>query len=428
MLILYLLILLLAIVLSRSRAGCVTPVIIFMGAWVTMALLYMADSRFFQMFPYQIPPKAHIVRLGSMVAFLGGTAAVWLLFPRKVISPVASSYSRPLMLLTWIWLAVLGVCAVSRGWIVYQTYGEILGALPRVRNDFVSGALIFPRFTGLATLAANLCALNLGVLFGQGRRVWMPTGLFLVLAIINDAAMADKGGLRLIILLGLTCYYTRTLLSAEKFRGYTKYVLAGLAAFCLYSAITYFRVEDQSATMLEVSIKHFYGNIAGNIGSSAWFLEHPWPTAPWGAYSFNGYYALLGIPGIEGFRSADFFNADIVAIGIFNTTDYVAYLTADFGLWGALTISALLGGISAWLFLRAKYTRSIPFTQVLAFFATGLVISVRGFYFGAAGFAVTILLIGAQPILLRTLWPMKVRRNRPLQSVMSWPTPSMRAP
>jgi oligosaccharide repeat unit polymerase len=391
----------LSVALSRLRTRYPSPMILFCGVWTAMAAMYLADSYIFRIFIWEIPLRGHLVRLAALTAFLVGSALVWFAYPRR--REFRAERPDGLLTLTYLLQLAFAICVAGRLWALVSTYGNPLSAVANIRDDFVSGRLVFPAYTSLGTVIANIIALNLGVLIGLGRRVHAPVFAFIVLAIFNDAAAADKAGMRLVVFLAFAAFFSRLLLRRRNFHGYIKYASMALAAFTVYSLITYLRVKDRSATFFEATLPHFYANISGNIASSAWFLEHPWPKAPPGVYSFRQFYLVLGLPGPDTDRMPAYVFAWIDPNHGFNTTDYLHYLTADFGIGGALLGSVVLGFISSWLYLRAKYFRTVPAVQLLAAFMVALVLSIRGFYFGAPGFWLTLGCIWLQGLYLVTL-------------------------
>lgn len=390
--------------MSRMRTVGLTPLVVFIGVSIAAVILYLFDGMLFQIFNYTITPSAHLMRICSLFVFMAGALLVRPFYQKRRVRMVGAC-SR-LEKITDGLILLMAVCAFMRILTITIQYGNPIAALPRVRDDFVAGALVFPRWTSLATLAANLLALNIGFLIGAGVRAYKRVFVFIVLAVLNDSTAADKAGLRLIIMLVFAVYYTRMYVVGKPFSFgiYVRCFLFGISVFAIYSTITYFRVVDQSASVIEVTVKHLYMNFVGNFASSAWFLDNPWPKAGFGVYSFPGFYQLLGISSLEEHRLASFFNADIVPVGIFNTSDYIAYINADFGLVGVLTVSGVMGLFSAWLHCRAYNSGGLLYVQLVSLGTAGLVVSIRGFYFGAPGFWVTMVLLVCQHFYVTSGW------------------------
>jgi oligosaccharide repeat unit polymerase len=395
---LFLLIFLLAVALSRLRSRFLTPAILFTGIWLGMVCFYALDPYLFQFFTYRVPRHASLYRLMSLAAFVGGTILVWIAVPPRV----SRKFTQParLKIVARILIVLFASGTMFRLGSVVMKYGNPIAALPQIREDFVHGSLLLPGWTKIATVFGNLAALDLGVLFGLGDFVVLDVLALLGLAILNDSATGDKGGMRLIVFFALAAYYSTVFLRGKRFRNYTRYLVMGACAFGAYSLITYLRVEGGEVTVMRATFGHFYLNIVGNLPSSAWFLDHPWPAGKLGAYSFPGFYELIGKPALETGANNDFFNADIVGVGIYNTSDFIAYLSADFGAIGVAVASGIAGAVSAAFFLRAKYLPTTSSVASLALIAGGLVLLVRGFYFGAPGFWLTWLALSAQNIAL----------------------------
>lgn len=392
--------LILALVLSRARTTVITPLVVFVGVWAFMVAAYEMNPYFLALFNFAIPAKAHLARLISLLTFTGGFTLVWLVLPGLPAEP--HPRLPGLGTITTCLLAALALCAALRLQVIYERFGAIISALPNVREEYVAGRLHFPGVTAAAAPLANLCALNLAVMMGLGQPAFGRTALLVVLLMINDAATADKSGMRLIVALGIGLYYTRRLVAGGGFRHVGRLLAGAAVALGLYSAITYFRVQGRTASVFDVTVLHFYGNIVGNLASSAWFMDHPWPPGNPGQYSFAGFYALLQRPMLNT-ADTSFYNADIMPVGLYNTTDYIGYLFADFGAPGLWLASLLLGAAGAVLFVRARSTRRPEVAQLLTLYTTGLVLSVRGFYYGGPGFWLTCGLVAAQAWVLRRL-------------------------
>lgn len=403
MIVIYFILYIVGLVISRSRSIVYTPSTLFIGSWLLVLILFQLDPILFSEFTYIIPDTIHSYRLVSLFSFLVGTSLVWLNFPiiKEQSIELEGIEIQKIEAFFKILMVGFSIGTIIRIYIIIKTYGlSIAIALPSIRSDFVSGDLKFPLISSLGTLFANLLALNLGYLFGLGRSVGKWIIAFVMLSVINDSTMGDKAGLRLILILVISAYYTRKFVLKSNFIGVWKYVVAIFFALGFYSVITFFRVKEQSASIMDVTFGHFYVNIVGNIASSSYFIEHPWPNDYFGAYSFSDFYNLFGLNFSQShvaIEESSFFNANITTSGgIYNTTDYLAFLYADFGINGIILISFILGCVTSYLFLLAKCKSSLNNIFFLSYFTGALLICVRGFYFGAPGFWITLLLIPLQ--------------------------------
>ena len=395
-----------------------TPLSFFIGTWFILLLLYNFDEILFNLFDYKISIHAHLYRLASLLMFTLGTLIIWILFQKFKSNNNSEFNTGEYEEITKVLLFLFAIGTIIRIIIIIKTYGlSIAVSLPLIRADYVSGLLKFPFFTSSITIFANIIALNLGLLYGIGKKVGKLIIIFVTLAILDDATMGDKAGLRLIIMIIMSAYYSKRIILEQKFTGVGKIIMFAFITLSAYSVITFFRVNGQSANIMEITFSHFYASIVGNLPSSAYFLNHPWPNDSFGAYSFSGFYDLFGIKYTQDHSlsqvSGSFFDANITSSGsIFNVTDFIAYLNSDFGLLGILIVSLLLGIISSFTFLYAKYKKSYLAIAYLAYLVTSLIICFRGFYFGAPGFLMTIVLL---PLLNKLIKFMRSIRKKKLK-------------
>ncbi|HLJ60629.1 MAG TPA: O-antigen polymerase [bacterium] len=436
-----------------------TPSTVFVGVWFVIFVLYALDPFLLHLFSVPVTGFAAALHLASLLMVLAGAGLATLFRSHRPLAAARPDRRRSIAQFSFVFRAatasiiVVLACVVAyKVGMVLHRYGDPFAALCQVRYDLVHGSFHYPLPASLTTLLTNLALLNLGVWLARRQdmvSIAMVVAL-LVLAFLNDLATADQEGLRLVVLLACAVYYAATIYWGSRLSPvqYATWATALAGVFCLFLLVGVLRavpvarffgkpvvalrsgsgcvvgvlaappsttnqIDSRLVTngpqprrwledrVFNATFRHVDGDIVGNYVSSSWFIAKPLPSPVPGANTLSGFYTLfhrfVGRDGSAMSASPDpRFYANIVGVGVFNTTDYIAIFYSDFGLAGALILSAFMGAGAQWVFLRARDNARLADTQALALVTMGLFMSVRGNYFGAVGFWFTLLLVYAQ--------------------------------
>jgi oligosaccharide repeat unit polymerase len=406
--------------LTKAVRGSVslTAGIVFFGVWSVCSLALACDT-WLGVFREDINTGALMLYAVSFVSFFLGTSTVVVACSKRQVQcqePVGLGdvTLAALRKVVWIGLLIFTAGVAYKYTILFSNYGNPLEALFQIRHDYTTGNLQFPSYLGLLTVLANLLALNLALLAAQRRPlITIEIAITLVLSVLNDATIADKGSMRLVFLFTFAMLLLRPgLIRLRSLPRVSSMILVGLAAF---SVVTWFRISeparDQEAGFVTTNLVHFYSNTVGNLVSLNWFLDYPMTSTVPGERTFDGVYRFaegafksLGID-VQFVSEAFQMNpddptqfADILNIGVYNTRNHLAFYYYDFGVIGIAVLPFLLGVMASYAECCAAYTRRVGYIFAAALWFVCLLSTIRGVYFGAIGFWITLLCIYMQAV------------------------------
>lgn len=414
----------LTVAATTYRRVLTNPLVVFFSVWLLMFIGYELD-RYFGYFAVRITPHAEVLYLLAFLSFFIGGVLILLGRFNRPLPLSRMTRMNPLteiqmdLLYKWTKIVVLVLfCAVAIKYalLVQKGYMNPFSMLYEIRRDFVSGVLTFPAYFGLITVLGNVAIVNLAILLASPSRFrWAIVMLVIVFvcAFANDATTADKGSLKQVVLLVAAVTISGAVFGNQlRLKQLIGYGVVSVAFFGLLSVITLLRIRGPTS-LLDVTVRHLYGDIIGNAVAFSEVVKHPFPSPLPGWNIFNGCYmflnslvtSALGFP-MFNINSADLkasYYVDIVNVGVYNTSSDLAYYYSDFGILGVVIFPFMIGVASMLLFVKSIRSRNIQYVQLLALVLVALVFSVRGVYFGAAGFWITIAVIIFQNnMLIRT--------------------------
>lgn len=263
--------------------------------------------------------------------------------------------------------ALLGLAlAVAVKYVVaFRTYGSIVGNIVEMRRDYVYGYLDYTIANAVAFLLSSILMLNIGMLIGVGvanRKYLIIFSIFLIIA--NDVSVGGANWTFTGIgLLFCSWIATKERLDGLSIRGLGTYriTLIVSVAVCIIFLLILFRTSESGGIGMSFGdLVMFYAG--GDIAAFGYFVDFPYESYPFGRFTLGGLYGLLEpITTLLGLMpDVNIDEESMVAdIGVrFNTAIHFAHYYADFGDYGLVFSSFLLGFISmlAMILYRAKMT------------------------------------------------------------------------
>lgn len=408
--------------LGVTRARCprllFNPLIAFFGVWLVPLAAYEFNFAFDTFFyPYaRLSESADLLMsAGFLCFFLGAVAG---LSPFKQSHPARlpdiSEVQIDKLYTATKWLYPLFTAGVVWKYtIVISLYGSLFGALGQVRVGANTGEFGIPLLARLMTLLGYLVVLNLGIIIILRPRP--KIGLLLLgafaLFFVDSSTSGSRGSIFNSILLVLSAIFLTIALKTGAVgvrRLFSAFGL-GVAGIVLITPILYIRGlgDVQSISFLERLLGDNYLYLVGPIPAYSFFLDHPWLTNLPGQWTFAGIYQLIDsvtspVFGATVLSPGTFqtYFAPITFVGPFNTATYQTYVHSDFGVWGVLGISAVMGIIAAYTFVRAMQWGRIADVQVAALMMAMVILSIRGMMSNGMMFYITLVLIALQSRLM----------------------------
>lgn len=399
------------------------PLLGFLSLNMVAFVLYRAGTAVGYFF--ELSWRAELLYAASFVLFFLGAATVAMAtrdtIPRAGTGdPLRVEWSERrwrvfyalVKLLVATWIAGVGY----KFWLLIEAYGDPLAMLKVIRQDLIDIQFSFPLAVSYVTLVGNLAVLNLGVLFGFGkfrRGVMILIGISCATMIMDDLTTGARGGFKLFVMLVFSILATFAIRGVRVRWRHVAIGAGAAAGFLLVLGVVVLLRTGGEATLVQgVVISSIYGNITGNIPAFSYFIKHR-PEGP-----LPGYYVLRGIyvfadqlldllferPFLPPY-AYDHYKVELYAdvspdALLHNTANDLTYVYWEGGALGLVLYTYLLGALTAYVFVRAVRGRRIVGAQVLALAMVALVSNMRGIYFSAIGFWITLAMIALQDVAL----------------------------
>jgi len=406
--------LMISVVLSRCLyKRFFNPALVFFGLWSVVFLLYELDQVFWDFFR-PINEAAELLFVLSFVFFFLG--CVMGAVPARV--PIAKQTTRikdaDLRFLYHVVLVLMPLFVASIVWkylILVRRYGNPFANLYQIRWDYVRGLLTPPlHLDFISTFTAYLIMLDLGILVVLHRnrkfKIWIVFVFLMVF--LTDASVGGRGwSFNLFLFLVSVVFLTYNAALGNSVKAKHPLIIATSAVLfaCMINVIYYLRARDPISFGRGLTVDTFQ-YIVADISSTGYFVEHPFPTGPFGLHTFGGLLQLANdLAGLfgKGFlepQNTELYYADISSVLLVNTSTHLAYYYADFGTPGVIIISYVLGFISSFLFLKASCKRRIVDVQLAAIVFATLLFSIRGIHSEGRFFWILIVAVVLQHYLL----------------------------
>jgi len=334
---------------------------------------------------------------------LGSALGIWLRARQRRVP-------GPMPVLLPIVLASLPIFAIGVGWklaVAWTTVGNPFLHLADVRLAGLAGDMATPLAIRSLVIFGYLAALNLGVLWIQrpGRLVFALSIALGLLLFLNDLSIGARGS---IVNGGLLMASAQLVAGAGRSHGLRRLAgTVGIVVVTLLTATTIVwlrsdRAPGSYASTLTIGTATY---ASATVPASSFFLDHPWPTQVPGHWSFGGFWQLIDVGSSALPRqfdlSYDTFYAPVTESNPFNTGTFLTYFYSDFRAPGALILSALSGLAAGYLFAWAVRDRHVVAIQLAALAMFTLIFTPRGFVWSGMVFWPLLLVIVAQPFILR---------------------------
>jgi oligosaccharide repeat unit polymerase len=323
-----------------------------------------------------------------------------------------------------LWILLLSV--IYKYYLLILTYGNPLSAIISIRLDYLSGKLDYGLFNQIAFLGSFILVLNLALILAIDRKKVSQVYLFasFLLLITNDLSI---GGVNWtfsnISLLTLTWLITRAKLGKLKlsfnfltknFKRIRKLLVRGSIFIFLVFSMLYFRSQGSIGKSIGFFDTFLYYS-GGNIATFQYFYDNPYLSDPPGRFTFGGIYRIFDFfqggsflpENINPNNMIAFISENTEYTSTSNTSIHFTTYYADFGIFGTVILSFLLGFVSMWM--MSNYLKSFSLIRV-QYFSLALFncfMSIRGVPTEGIYFFILIILIPFISIRFRRHWSLK---------------------
>lgn len=243
----------------------------------------------------------------------------------------------------------------NRGLCVHAVVLGIVGIGPMLLYGVLGIAIPFYSIFGLLSIPALCCAI-----VSKNKLLIACLTLFTLFTWINNVSKSTILATCLCLLICYELYFVSSKRDKIKFA-----VLCGLGLIVMILAFTYAN-QERGAKTFESQLDYFvtYGNVRWS-GNAALFMPYMYLETPWTNLQYVmktqdvRTYGLWLIKPLLNYIQIDSLFEDIYELtpmSSFNTYSFIACNFKDFGFWGSIIPSIILGCYTKWVYSRAKNT------------------------------------------------------------------------